>query len=67
MMTSDIAAAMRFAQEVDAGNLDINWEPGDRADQMPYGGLKARGLGKECQKYGILKMTEAKTVIFHGV
>ena len=39
--------AMRFAREVDAGNMHINWAPQWRADLMPYGGLKGSGIGKE--------------------
>ena len=34
-------------REIDAGNVHINWTPLWRADLMPYGGLKASGIGKE--------------------
>ena len=56
---------MRFAREVDAGNLQINWGPAWRADLIPYGGLKESGFGKEGPKYAIEEMTEKKTVIIH--
>lgn len=58
---------MHFVQNVDAGNLHINWGPQWRADFMPYGGLKESGTGKEGPKYTMLEMTESKTVIFHGI
>ena len=32
--------ALRFATEVDSGNMHVNSGPGFRADLMPYGGLK---------------------------
>ncbi|HEY1601049.1 MAG TPA: aldehyde dehydrogenase family protein [Pirellulales bacterium] len=66
IFTQDIDAAIRFAREVDSGNIHINWGPGWRADLMPYGGLKESGMGKEGPKYAIAEMTESKTVVIHG-
>jgi acyl-CoA reductase-like NAD-dependent aldehyde dehydrogenase len=65
IFTQDIDAAIRFAREVDAGNLHINWGPAWRADLIPYGGLRDSGFGKEGPKYAIDEMTEKKTVIIH--
>lgn len=65
IFTQNIDAALKFAREVDAGNLHINWGPAWRADLMPYGGLKESGLGKEGPRYAIDEMTERKTVIIH--
>lgn len=65
IFTQDIDRALRFAQEVDAGNLHINWSSQWRADLMPYGGLKDSGLGKEGPKYAIREMTEEKMVVVH--
>jgi acyl-CoA reductase-like NAD-dependent aldehyde dehydrogenase len=67
IFTRDLAWAMRFAREVDCGNLHINSGPSWRADLMPYGGLKESGLGREGPKYAIQEMTEMKTVVIHGV
>ena len=66
LFTQDIDAALRFAREVDSGNLHINWGPQWRADLMPYGGLKESGFGKEGPKYAIQEMTELKTVVIHS-
>lgn len=66
IFTRDLATAMRFAREVESGNLHVNWGPGWRADLMPYGGLKDSGFGKEGPRYAIEEMTELKTVILHG-
>ena len=63
VFTQDVDAAMRFAQRVDSGNIQINWGPQWRADLMPYGGLKESGMGKEGPKYAIDEMTEMKTVV----
>ena len=65
IFTQDIDRAMKFAREVDSGNLMINAGPQWRADLMPYGGLKDSGMGKEGPKYAVEEMTELKMVIYH--
>lgn len=65
VFTRDIATALRFAREVDAGNVHINWGPLWRVDPMPYGGLKGSGIGKEGPKYAMEEMTDSKTVVIH--
>ena len=65
IFTQNIDWAMKFAREVDSGNLMVNWGTQWRADLMPYGGLKFRGMGKEGPKYAVEEMTELKMVILH--
>ena len=65
IFTQDIDRAMKFAREVDSGNLNINWASQWRADLMPYGGLKDSGMGKEGPKYAVEEMTEEKMVVLH--
>jgi acyl-CoA reductase-like NAD-dependent aldehyde dehydrogenase len=67
IFTRDLARALRFIDEMEAGNLHINWAPGWRADLMPYGGLKMSGFGKEGPAYAVEAMTEEKTVVFHPI
>ena len=66
IFTQNLDWALRFAREVDSGNVHINWAPTWRADLMPYGGLKESGFGKEGPRYAIEEMTELKTVVIHG-
>jgi len=66
IFTGNVANAVRFAREVDAGNVHINWTPLWRADLMPYGGLKGSGIGKEGPRSAVEEMTEVKTVVLHG-
>jgi glyceraldehyde-3-phosphate dehydrogenase (NADP+) len=66
IFTSDVAGAVRAIREIDAGNIHINWTPLWRADLMPYGGLKASGIGKEGPRSAVAEMTDTKTVILHG-
>lgn len=65
VFTKNIDTAIRFAREVQSGNVHINWGPLWRTDGMPYGGLKDSGMGKEGPKYAIEEMTESKSVVFH--
>ena len=65
IFTQDIDRALRFAREVDSGNIHINWGPQWRADFMPYGGLKDSGMGKEGPKYAVEEMTELKMVVIN--
>ena len=65
IFTQSLDSAMKFAREVDSGNLQINSGPQWRADLMPYGGLKDSGMGKEGPKYAVEEMTEPKMVIYH--
>lgn len=65
VFTQNIEHALKFAREVDCGNLHINWTSQWRADLMPYGGLKDSGIGKEGPRYAVREMTEEKMVVWH--
>ena len=65
IFTENLGWAMKFAREVESGNLNVNWGPQWRADLMPYGGLKESGFGKEGPRYAVEEMTELKMVVFH--
>jgi glyceraldehyde-3-phosphate dehydrogenase (NADP+) len=66
VFTKDVSAAVRAMRQIDAGVVHINWTPLWRADLMPYGGLKASGIGKEGFRTAVAEMTEEKTIILHG-
>jgi acyl-CoA reductase-like NAD-dependent aldehyde dehydrogenase len=65
VFTESMDTAMRFAKDLQTGNIHINWGPGWRADLMPYGGLKESGVGKEGPRYAVEEMTELKMICFH--
>jgi len=65
VFTESVDTAMKFARELETGNIHINWGPGWRQDLMPYGGLKNSGFGKEGPRYAVEEMTELKTVVIH--
>jgi acyl-CoA reductase-like NAD-dependent aldehyde dehydrogenase len=62
MYTRDIDKAFRAAREVHVGGFHINEIPAFRVDQMPYGGVKLSGTGREGPRYAVEEMTELKLI-----
>lgn len=62
LFTSDISKAIYAARRLEVGGVMINECSNFRVDQMPYGGVKGSGVGREGLKYAIQEMTEAKLV-----
>ena len=62
IFTRDLATAFHAAREVHVGGFLINDVPQFRVDQMPYGGVKLSGTGREGPRYAIEEMTEPKLV-----
>lgn len=60
--TRDIQKAFSAARRVHVGGFMINEVPQYRVDQMPYGGVKLSGTGREGPRYAIEEMTEPKLV-----
>jgi len=48
---------------IETGGVIINDVPTFRVDQMPYGGIKDSGLGREGVKYAMLDMLEPKLLV----
>lgn len=63
VFTNSIPVARRVAHELDVGGVLINEIPTYRADNAPYGGVKASGLGREGVRYAMEEMSERKTII----
>lgn len=66
IFTNDIAAAFHASEKLAVGGVVINDIPTFRVDQMPYGGVKKSGTGKEGIKYAVEEMTETKLVIWNN-
>ena len=62
VFTSDYASAMRCANEIEAGTVFVNKQSTFRTDNMPFGGLKNSGVGKEGIKYAVEEMTKTKLI-----
>ncbi|NOZ78333.1 MAG: aldehyde dehydrogenase family protein [Acidobacteria bacterium] len=61
--TQDIDAVQTFWEEVEAGGIIHNDVPTWRTDPMPYGGVKASGVGREGPRYAYLEMTEERMLV----
>ena len=59
--TKDISRAHQFARRIKAGNVRVNAAGGMDAN-MPFGGFKQSGWGKENGREGVEAYTEVKSV-----
>ena len=64
IFTNDIHKALQAAKKLEVGGVMINEIPTFRVDQMPYGGVKMSGMGREGIKYAVEEMTELKLISF---
>ncbi len=62
VFTNDYSKAMRCAQEIEAGTVFVNKQSTFRTDNMPFGGFKNSGVGKEGIKYAVDEMTKTKLI-----
>lgn len=64
LFTNTIPLAMEAAKKLEVGGVIINDTSVFRVDEMPYGGIKESGLGREGPKYAIDELTEQRLVVF---
>jgi acyl-CoA reductase-like NAD-dependent aldehyde dehydrogenase len=63
IFTGDLHPALQAAQRLEFGSVLVNEAPTFRADQMPYGGVKASGNTKEGPAWAVREMTEERLVV----
>jgi len=61
IFTRDIERGHRVARKLQAGSVWIN-SAGDGICQMPFGGYKNSGIGRELGEYGLENYTQVKSV-----
>jgi acyl-CoA reductase-like NAD-dependent aldehyde dehydrogenase len=64
VFTANVQTALAAADALEFGGVTINEAPTFRADQMPYGGVKASGNTKEGPHYAVREMTEERLIVF---
>ena len=63
LFTRDFGLIQTAFNEIEVGSLILGDVPTFRIDQMPYGGVKDSGLGREGLRYAIEDMTERKLMV----
>jgi acyl-CoA reductase-like NAD-dependent aldehyde dehydrogenase len=63
IFTRDLSTSLAAARRLEFGGVMVNEAPTFRADQMPYGGVKASGNTKEGPGWTVREMTEERLVV----
>ena len=63
VFTRDMARALRAFRALEVGGVMINDAPAFRVDNMPYGGVKQSGAGREGVRYAMEEMTEQRLIV----
>jgi acyl-CoA reductase-like NAD-dependent aldehyde dehydrogenase len=66
VFTGNLSNAMRAWDRLEVGGVVVGDVPSFRVDNMPYGGVKQSGLGREGVRYAIEDMTEQRLLVIHG-
>ncbi len=67
VFTRSLDAAMYAWNNLDVGAVLINDVPSFRVDNMPYGGVKESGLGREGVRFAMEEMTEIKLLVLNRI
>jgi aldehyde dehydrogenase (NAD+) len=67
VFTRDLQVAFRAAQVLDVGGVVVGDVPSFRADQMPYGGVKDSGTGREGVHAAMEDLTEERVLVLTGI
>ncbi len=63
IFSSDVNSIMFAYNHLNVGGVVANDSPSFRVDNMPYGGVKDSGFGREGVRYAIQEMTEPKLLV----
>ncbi len=67
VFTHDLGTAFTAFRALDVGGVIIGDVPSYRADQMPYGGVKASGVGREGVASAMRDYTEERVLVLTGI
>jgi acyl-CoA reductase-like NAD-dependent aldehyde dehydrogenase len=65
VFTASLPLAIRAVRALRTGGVILNGTSTWRTDQLPYGGVKDSGIGREGPRYSIRDMTEERLVVFN--
>ncbi|MGH2771077.1 MAG: aldehyde dehydrogenase family protein [Actinomycetota bacterium] len=67
VFTRDLERVFLAHRELEVGGVIVNDVSAFRADQMPYGGAKDSGHGREGLRYAMEEMTQSRILVLSGV
>jgi len=67
VFTSDLQVAFRAARVLEVGGVVVGDVPSFRADQMPYGGVKDSGVGREGVHAAMEDLTVERVLVLTGI
>jgi acyl-CoA reductase-like NAD-dependent aldehyde dehydrogenase len=67
VFTASLDRAMLAHRDLEVGGVVINDQSAWRADQMPYGGAKDSGYGREGLRFAMESMTEPKILVLSNI
>ncbi|SCE14121.1 succinate semialdehyde dehydrogenase [Streptomyces sp. SolWspMP-5a-2] len=67
VFTHDLQAAFRAHRALEVGGVIIGDVPSYRADQMPYGGVKQSGVGREGVRFAMDDYTYERVMVLTGI
>jgi acyl-CoA reductase-like NAD-dependent aldehyde dehydrogenase len=67
VFTHDVQVAFRAGAELEVGGVIVGDVPSYRADQMPYGGVKGSGVGREGVRSAMDDLTEERVIVLTGL
>ncbi|MCF2530544.1 aldehyde dehydrogenase family protein [Yinghuangia soli] len=67
VFTHDLQTAFKAQKALEVGGVIIGDAPSYRADQMPYGGAKQSGVGREGVKYAMDDFTYERVMVMTGL
>ncbi len=66
VFTGNLKHVLRAWDTLEVGGVIIGDVPSFRVDNMPYGGVKQSGLGREGVRHSITEMTEPRLLVIRG-
>ncbi|MEU2158573.1 aldehyde dehydrogenase family protein [Streptomyces sp. NPDC019396] len=67
VFTRDLQTAFRAHRALEVGGVIVGDVPSYRADQMPYGGVKQSGVGREGLRYAMDDYTYERVLVLTGL
>jgi glyceraldehyde-3-phosphate dehydrogenase (NADP+) len=64
VFTNTLSHAWQAFETLEVGSVILNDAPVFRVDHMPYGGVKASGMGREGVRYAVEELTEIRLLAF---